>query len=434
MFFTHSVEALLFQGGDLHAKITECVTKIRLDATYHTNSIRESFFHERVKNATGMNVQLKVVTYDSLYYNAAVFLPYLTHDHPFYKAYFHNNQIHPRTTGSNMLEAVKNNNVTASIDLNKGMVGGLFSSVGADILIHRKLIEDTAFSPSEISAIILHELGHLFTYFQYLSSMTHGSLVTTVLVNDLMGISEPQQRVMKVKQAADILGIDIQDAEKIAMTNNEEAGVLFLKEYMTFSASRSGNIFYDLRNVEQLADQYAVKMGAGQDLASALTKLYQMTGHTTTGNIVRFLTEVTIETAIFAFFYFMSSPAWAFTQLLLCILGSIPGLDVYDPAKKRIEFIRRQLISNLKDAKASGNKVAINKILQQIEAVQVCESKVSDRWISVFSTWWYVIPSPYRTASQQEKAEKQLESLLYSDFNLHGAKFEMMSRSLVDVN
>lgn len=422
-----ATEALLYQGKVLHSKITESVRFLRTEGSYSTKAIGESLIDEHIRIQTGLKVKFAIINDRSMGHNAAVYFPYLTLDHPFVKFFHDNSMKAPRTVGGHLLR-IKKNPVHGKVDLDKGMVSGLYSEILSDIMMDLTLIKDFNFTPEEVAAIVLHELGHIFTYYQFLDQMTFGGLVTLIAAREMAGIEDKQQKEYVLKLAEDIMGIDVEDADKI-IDNPEDAHVILFREYVTQKQSSTTYGLYDLRNVEQLADQFCVKHGAGKYQASALYKLYRLDYNSATltpmmhilKNATAMIPYIVIQ--CYQPFILGTFPVVIGMNVLIAtmwyLLFNMPGLKIYDSPEARVKYLKMMMIDNLKKAKDGETKALITAEIESVDE----QLKLLDDKRSLATLFWESVPSIFRTAKEQERAAKELEALLFNDLYYQSSRF-----------
>lgn len=427
-----SLEAISYQGSSFHERLTEVVRRLRADATYETESIRGSMFREVVKRFTGMDCDLQITNNPVMRYNAWIVFPPMTKDHIFFKTIgpeeFRDILRADMSYGSLALTLIEKK-PHASIDLDKCMVGGLYSQVQTSMCIDISLISNFSFTPEEVAAICLHELGHLFTYFMYIDSNCYGALISLATARDVLGIKDPAKRDYVIKYSADYLGIDYYKAQEVFDSPNEN-GILYFREYITAQSHNSKYHTYDFRNVEQLADMFCVKHGGGPDQATALYKLYSMGGSLSNSSVASWPLHILLEAIKFILSLLViwslaiDFGFFSYLQLVTFLLYTTPGgPKLYDKPEARIKYLRQMLVQDLKN---ETNKERAADLLRQIDSIKQSESLLKDKR-GIAELFWESIPGEYRTQRKHELAAKELEALLYNDLHVSAAKFKQLT-------
>lgn len=419
-----SLESVSYVGKDLFTKLTEMVHFLRLDGTYSTDAIKQTLFNDIVKRHTGLNVTMYIMNFGAAM-NAYAIIPDLNRNHVFHKLY--GQSLLENSEGGRLLEMSKGQ-AKASVNLANSMVGGLYSEFPLEICVYLGLIRDTVLSDAEVAAIILHELGHLFTYFQYINTVGFGGLITTVAAKEIVGASTKAERLDKIALAEKVLGLDkIIDIDDDKDLNVEGVQVVLFSNYLSNMYSATGTVQYDLRNCEQLADQFATKHGAGRDLITGLDKVDRMYG----SRVYRGSFEnIVVETCKLILFT-MSALSIVLTPLaLMALLIAQPsGYKSYDDPKDRAQFVRRQLIASIKDVKLTKgiDQKILNGLIEDLEVIDgVIATMPAHR--TLVQVFWESVPSPGKSLRQQEKATKQLESLLYNDLEYQATRFQLLTK------
>ena len=212
------------------------------------------------------------------------------------------------------------------VDLKNSTVSGVFSQYPIKIGIGEFFFKDetgqhSAFSAEEVTAILIHEIGHAFTTFEYLSKTVMTSLVVSTSVKNSMGINEPDKRAKVIVKAASDAGVAL-DREYVKETigkHGESADVVFLTKHVKDLNKLTKTNYYDARNCEQIADQFAVKHGAGAALGSALERLFKMGLQTHYQSTVTFVTIEVLKVATFMLTAVLAAAIGSYIALSLMI-------------------------------------------------------------------------------------------------------------------
>lgn len=420
-----SLESVNYVGKDLFTKLSEMVHFLRVDGTYSTDAIKQTLFTDITKKHTGMNVSLSILDFGNSV-NAFASLPDLNRNHPFMRTYEY--LTIRESEGGRIMQMANNKTKHGSVNLANGTVGGLYSEYPLTTSVFLGLIKNTIFTPGEVAAIILHELGHLFTYFQYINTVGYGGMISAIAAKEIAGASTKEERLDRIKQSEKLLGIEKPlnlDAD-VPQSEGKVQVVLF-RNYLTTLASATGTAQYDYRNCEQLADQFATKHGAGRDLVTALDKMYALGGSSSKLSTFSF---VLVETAKLLMFVFaLGSGVGAPLALITLILCSPGGHKTYDDPEARVRFIRQQTIAAIQDVKREKryDSKILDTLIADIEVIDETLATIKDRR-TLNQLFWESLPSTSRNLKQQEKAAKQLESLLFNDLVYHSARLKQLTK------
>lgn len=260
-----------------------------------------------------------------------------------------------------------------TIDVNKAKVSGHFSEyrhlLSMDIAI---LTIEHGLTPRELMAVMLHEVGHSFTFYENCYKLKSGNHVIEEVFEQLLGSNYEKDKfnyyLLKLK---DMDLLKEQDIKNLTTEDNR-----YILTYKVSSAI-SKNILedlsvskYDETSSEQLADNFSYKLGYGKELVVGLSKLYG--GYNPDGYLtssIMIITMLVESTFIFSMLYFLIlSVAVTFIPLLapFLIANAIPilligGLIItfrvagsnnsdmtYDKLKIRYLRIRNQYVETIK--------------------------------------------------------------------------------------
>ena len=298
-------------------------------------------------------------------------------------------------------------------------VGGAWSKVVVEVKLLKGLMKAKKISDGGLAAIFLHELGHVYTYFSLFGKMTRNNFLTAEAIKDTMGSEPLEKRVQALVLLEEGLNIDIKKKEEIAQAPDNIRGELIesivIAETSIKGGTTSGAEGYDVRNVEQIADQFAIFHGAGGDLAQAMMTIYQSFKTPETLSTKSFVCIELLKTA-FMFYVITTMPIVGVILLIL----SIPGNKVYDDPQARLELMRKQLVGSIKDVK--DQPWLHEQILNQIKTIEDMEGLLKDRR-TLYTLIYQTISPRGRSMYRQEVYMKSIENLLYNDTYLNAAKF-----------
>lgn len=258
--------------------------------------------------------------------------------------------------------------ITGTIDRKNGKLGGWFSSIGLNIRFSSEFFNGN-FTGAELAAIYTHELGHFYTFCEFMGE----TLSTNVIVAEVVGRMDSQASVDKrfelVKAALKISGQNPNVPKDIG---TEEVMALLIKGQTTRMQGRAGTRWYDVRLAEALADQFTARWMLGAPLATALAKLerqkmfFQEAGYEPVwmgvfSNLlnVAFLPFGLVKVGVNALLLgsarsLMSS--FVFSLGFTCLSFGF-GNKAYNTTKQRIRQQRRELVGLLKDRALTKTEV-----------------------------------------------------------------------------
>lgn len=400
-----SMEGTVFKTGLFNALI-ECIAKLRKSNTYTTQSIIESGINETINSFTQMRIMFHV---DAKYSEAAfITWPSIDKNHPFIA-----NEIRTLVqsdTGLTLIRAL-GGSMHGSIDMRNCRVDGIFKEIQGDITFGAGLLRSNRFSDAELAAIMLHEIGHLWTYFVYTGTIVLTSHVISAAAKAVYELEDTDKRVIILKEAEQVLGVEIDNHERIAAMPKQIRALatesVFISAKAIQSQSETGCSIYEMRSVEQLADRFATQHGAGPDLATGLDKLFRGYMHRSTLSTTEHTMLEIGKLILFTGGLFLFP-----VPLLMAVLFSNPMEKRYDDPEQRIKLIKQMIIDELKEDRIPIDR---RKQLQDdIELLEVVEKGLNDKRTLLELFWTTIMPGG-RAALRQEQAQKKIEELLNNE-------------------
>jgi hypothetical protein len=283
-----------------------------------------------------------------------------------------------------------------SVDLKNAKVDGVFKEIQSDIFFDRKIMsEGSKLTTYELAAILIHEIGHIFTHLEYVtrSVTTNQSLSMLLKCLDKNITLDKKEIVFNT-----LIGEknNNKEAVKLAMNakSKQEVTIITLQQDIELSKSELGVSVYDYTSSEYLADQFAARFGASRYVVTALNKL---------NNNIRVLplviNVVDILVAYLVPFYTM--------VILLKILSS-DNKNIYDDEKSRYVRLKLQNIERLKDLKLPDELK--NYFLDQNKEIDLIINNLNE-YKDLYSVLAYWIKPGFRKEKDFEDLQKDLEKL-----------------------
>lgn len=427
-----TIKAKRALGARIEALVAEWVARKEFTYFYSTEQLAQ--LSTITAEETGMNVSFRMV--DRMILNAHASIVRL----PGHGGNTYINKFSKPLTmaGSSVPDKLK----TISIDLDKGKISGqIFSDFKNEIVIYTGLVNHSiALTTEEITALILHELGHCWNQYMALADYVWLNYYLQDGVDVILG-KKPNVYKLEVLSEKGLekycddkeLLAEIQKAPTVANLRRAllVASVKAPRHHLTSKTNDTSKL-----REEQLADLYASRMGysrASITLHAKITKVYG--SRQLTSNAVWTLAETTklllgIGSALSVAAIYIYPPA-----LLAAIAFNMArsGLsvadepEIYDNDLERMLKMRRDLIAQLKVL--GSDPTTEEKMLEDVKTI--------DDLIAMYrnhDTLWEVVkhtltPS-YRRQRHQRAREEKLEQLLNNDVAIVAAKFNSLSRKL----
>ncbi|BDD79863.1 hypothetical protein [Burkholderia phage FLC9] len=337
------------------------------------------------------------------------------------------------TTALKMIKKAEDGLIRGTVNLVTSKVTGAFSEIKCVLNMPKSWVGGrfggSEFTPGELSAITLHEVGHLFTGFEYL---IHSVTTNQVLAGVARGLEEshdPNERMVILTTAANALKIDAEELKKLADGNGGMmATVKILQEVAKMAPSEIGTSVYDQNNWEQLADQFAARHGAQRDLITALDKVHRAFGDISVRSGGMFIAMEILKVIMMLGSVLLAivAPAAAIVPFFVwmgLILFDSPGHESYDRPGVRLSRIRDQLVQQLKDRDIS--KELVERIKADLVVIDRLLLTVKDRF-TLISAVFNFLSSERRDRFAQEKLARELEQLVANDLFVKSAELKTL--------
>lgn len=400
-------------------------------------AIRESGSYAKIKKETVIpelsaiiakhtllkNVEVRVDP--ELRQNAYVMVPMLFKNNPMMYDYWREwfgEELEEDSTKA-LKKAKAPNQLDAWVDRAESKVYGWYQELKIPIVLSYdaivKLESSWDVTAEEIVGILMHEIGHVFSF---LIAMTYTARTNQVLYDahkQLMGVGSVEDRVRILRQIAGRENIDIEDAASLAKNNNKDAiTTVIVGGLLKQMRSELGNDVYDMRGFEALSDNFATKHGFGLELVTALDKMPSMKSYKAkaAGQFLNAFMELTIN-------LILSVGTFGIWALLLFFVCN-PTEKIYDDPKDRYQRIRNELLNQLKDG--SLDKSRKQKLIADIGEIDKIMAFYHGKR-GVYEAIYEFIKPEGRDANLARKLNQQFEKMANSDLYLLSAKVEQLS-------
>jgi hypothetical protein len=415
-----TVEAIDHQSGAFFETLTELIRSGN-SATYKGLIAKgiDKDLSACIKRFTNLSIDLKILDSFESPGSAWIGTPVTDLNHAIldtgireaYEFYF---------TGKSLIgEHTKQPGIFTRVDLAKGKVYGGFTSIIAEMAIGDEFFNSEDYEPEECAACILHELGHYFSYIEFVTASVTTNFVLSQMADALSRTTNPKERESYIVAAKQVLGNSSNvDPEELSQAHDVNAvQIVLVKDYVETKRLEFGYDVFNDATWEAMADQFAARQGAGRALLTLLDKLER-----------RYGADIALRGK--TSFYFVEALKVVF---LLAGVTSLIALVmmVYDSANTlygrmpvRYERIRAELVARLKDRKISKEEAA--SLTADIEVVDGILKTVSDQrqWFSYIGA---MIFSSKREYYKAEAIARELEKFGANDFFLHAAKLRLLA-------
>lgn len=322
---------------------------------------------------------------------------------------------------------------SGTLDRQKGRVSGVFSDVDHQVNIGKLLFRPAlGFTAKEIAAATIHELGHAFTQFEYISYQVSTNYIANQATRRLLALDTEKAKIDLINQIEDTNSVEFGDKDQLIVTHKEEViKTVLLSRLVKKQCSELASISADTTGWESLSDQFSTRHGGGLHLVSYLNKLHRLVGDSTLSSRKHHHMVSMMYSALFLMggigLVTLSSPVVAAGSIAffaaVMALSAIPYDDIYDEPIDRFKRIRRDMVDSLKNQNVLQEER--KQIQDNIEKIDnILETMNANKpYLDVL--WDFVIPSRRKRLSQLQ-FQQRVESMLNNDLYLQSSKLKTL--------
>lgn len=335
---------------------------------------------------------------------------------------------------------IKENHLSGGFDDENAMVTGDLSKIRSNMIISPLMfkgessfsVKKVEFTDYELAAIIFHECGHIRSYLRSLMQSLVTNLLADAAANRIMDIQDTEAKIKVVRDVERMLDVKLQNPETVAKGDRKEVVYTHLVTQLTLSRNNAlGTKAMGNRMWERASDDFAIRMGAGADLASALFKLetaprwlwrHKSYCNPYTHLIGQFVFALALVSGVL--YGDVLSSLLNGAMILTYVYTENPENTMYDPPEARYNTLRRGLMEELNLYKGINTKSANEnrkRCLDDIARIDSLLTKVSDKDSMMAAILKFATPYGRREAAGVDYQET-VERYLSSDLNAAAAR------------
>lgn len=440
-----STEMISFQKDDFGYKLEETINIIYDKITKVNSPTDKKYVSEGIEpeviiltDLINQRLGLKVKIITDSFFNMAAILPfYSNQNHIFLNEWFRGGGLEGEENHDKLFKQLKKRKeIKGTVDIEKAKVSGVFSEFENQLYMNFKQLINNKLTVQEITAVLLHELGHGFYACEYSNRLDVNNQILASVSQEIFSKKDNKDLVYIYKELKKINEeVKESDVEDIVSGKNVIPGLTFFKVVIGSVKNNITNDKYNNSSFEQLADNFSNRFGYGRPLVSGLQKIvgyskfttYFMLIATTMQNIIElsnifqllFLTlakplAITFMSLLFHVFIFL---------VLMFFIGEGSKDYTYDNIVRRYKRVRNDLVEGLKDQSINKESVAvlintiteIDKIILNIDLPEDLFKKVVN------------IVLPYHYKAKGSINEQQLmEDLISNDIFIKSAQLRSL--------
>lgn len=324
---------------------------------------------------------------------------------------------------------------SGTVDISKAKVSGIYSEYVSPMEINfYALVKDYNMTADEITAVMIHELGHLFSACEYADRLES----TNQILADVAKVLLSDNRTKKFNYVYQELKsvndeISEKDVDDLVNGNKVVMGMKFASVAGAVVKSQMRDSKYDDTAFEQISDNFASRFGYGKELIRALDRLNKLApernGKMYVGlQLLSTLIAIAKIAAILAMFNFgMAGLGLFYTFLFATIFiskGDAHRDMTYDDLKDRYIRIRQDLVAQIK--KFENTFKDKSRLQEIVDALSEMDDVIkSTRNFTLLETRLSnLLISSNRRSHANIIQQQQLEELANNELFVHAAQLQ----------
>ena len=418
--YTPATESIDFQGTDFFDDLVEEINRLRGDKKGNRKGLYSRGAEGGLIKIVEKRTKLKLAKLSGG--PPAVYTPHIHGNHVFLNQEFETwaesyfKDYSASSDSDELFKKYKTNKVEGWVDLKRGQVGGCFCDMNYRMLMPANMIEGNEYTAEEVAAIMLHEIGHLFTFVEFASRTATTNQALSLISRQLSKSTDYSKNKIVIAKFAQDIGFTGEEAERLgACKNDEEVSIVFTQAKIETCKRQLGASIYDVSSCEYLADQFATRHGAGVHLTTGLDKLHKSAWSSISTSDRIALTILTGVYLVGVGFYVYTFPIFMLTAIFgLFVVGPSKENDIYDNPFARMRRIKQQIIERLKDKDVENDEK--DMLLEHISVIdRVMKDYDGQDGLRWWQTFAYIFRPGYRGAHNMEMLQKDLESMAGND-------------------
>lgn len=434
---TTSNEAVSYQyNARLFEDLADAIAGVRTAQTpdkYDNKNSQLAKIGDVIRKHTNLLVHASI--YESSEMNAWVMVPDINRNNTIYGMGYAD---HPYFTEKDARAKLADKKlIEAEVDLEKGRVKGFYSELSVPITITKGLLNtmkgregEYLISNEEIAAIILHEVGHCMTFLEAMTRAMRKNWILESRLKDFRRASRSEKiKIINQLKKDELLPRDTEENVLVEVKNDDDALQMILGSFAKKVYSDPDTIMHDQTAFESASDQFAVRMGAGAYLASALTKM-----HNQYSGFIRFDYWMTMfaDIARWAFIVVGVALGIATAQLYILFLAGVmffmsilhglaDGIFPYDKNGDRITRILQEQITAFKKNNLPADMK--KQLLESYESMKKSYDEIVKTNDSINSRILNLIIPFFRRNKKSKEYQQLIESLQNNELYVSAHRF-----------
>lgn len=325
------------------------------------------------------------------------------------------------------------------LDNKKAVLKGLFSQIPIKFMITKGALD--GYNPLQCTATMLHEMGHCWTFFEYIGTTLFRNAFIATSVKEFLDVKQKEERFKIMLAKKNVYGLEI-DPKTLAELKEEDAVPIIVGAFNRVFKYETGYVEYNDTTVEAIADQFMSRFGLGYHSIMKFSAKPNLDDARLGGPIRRTVIQYILATVgsitlavIFPFIgmgaiglfnsVFTAAMAYFNASYVVKVIKSysdvLTGSSSYDVDKQRMQRIYNETLGYLKNPKIP--KELTMKLLGELRemAKMIEKSEGYDNLAVKFRRWF---DSDFRSQLAKREYQILVESLLANELYVQAAKIK----------
>lgn len=326
---------------------------------------------------------------------------------------------------------------TGQLDYKNAKASGLFSKLVFEVHFTWGMILTDRVTAFHKASILLHELGHLWTFLQYLGTVFYKNTIISNSIKEMLDTKAGTERfkfLLDTDNAWDFK-LDEKMMKSLSEAKDDDATKIMLGLVQRRTYNDVGDVAYDYNSSEVLADQFSARFGGtippllidyGTHRKDAFEYMKSQVSYIAGMSLMTMVSLVCTvffpPAAIVSLLGFLSAViTWSGLGNIARQMSALNG-DTYDMSLDRAKRIRNEFVTRIKrikDPKIQKDCIAQLKELDELMA-KYPEPKDSfgEKIIMFFN-------KDYKNDKEKMQLQQTIEELLANDLYVTAAQFKL---------
>ena len=288
-----------------------------------------------------------------------------------------------------------------------------------------------------MTAITLHEIGHVFTYYEYSNRVSSTNQILAQFAYDNHNNKmTPDKVTYTFKEIGSKFQLSEKEIKELELNiDSSILGPKLFKVYLRNVDSLRKVMKYDETSSETLADNFAVRQGYGKDLVTGLEKLtdYYPVKNTTILFIlynIEFWVDFVLVPSVIISALSTAAPLGIFLAFFVTVLfyegSKVENKNMtYDELKQRYNRIKLTMIERLKDKNLDVKTT--KELIENVETIdKIMDGILSNADPIKMKLMNFILPSNI-TINKDIDRQQKIEELAFNRLFISAAKMRVDS-------